>query len=328
MNRRQLLKSTILAGGVSFLPRAGLLAAPQKDIRSAGGFKKIMLGELEIIIISDGHILEKTVQPFIAPRGPAAEVKALLEKHFRPTDSVDLAMNLMLVRSGKRVYLLDTGMGMFADRNTGLLLKSMQAVDIKPEQITDIIISHAHPDHIGGVVNKDGVLRFPKANIYLSKTEHDFWMKASMADFQNSPLKNEPAFLDMFIPAVRKILSSIKPQLRFLDFSQKLDNIFTFQPAPGHTPGLIMTTINAGDEKLMYIADLIHSDAVLFEHPEWGFSGDTDLDLAIESRVKLLDQLAATRTRTFAYHLPWPGLGHVRKKEIGFEWVPELYATP
>jgi len=227
-----------------------------------------------------------------------------------------------------RVYLLDTGMGMFADENTGWLLKSIEDAGFTPSQITDILVSHAHPDHLGGVVTKTGTLTFPKATIYISKVEYDFWMKATIADFQNSELKKEPAFLNMFIPAVRKIFSAIKSQLQFIDVAKTLHDIFSFEPAPGHTPGLLMTTISSGNEKLTYIADLIHSDALLFEHPEWGFSGDTDLDLAIKSRIRLLDQLASTRTKTFAYHLPWPGVGYVKKKEKAFEWVPELYATP
>lgn len=75
----------------------------------------------------------------------------------------------------------------------------------------------------------------------------------------------------------------------------------------------------------MYIADLIHSDVILFPHPDWGFSGDTDLDIAAASRKKLLQQLADTRARAFAYHLPWPGLGFTRKNAQGYEWIPESF---
>lgn len=100
---------------------------------------------------------------------------------------------------------------------------------------------------------------------------------------------------------------------------------FNFQLAPGHTPGLTVMTISSGNEKLLYIADLIHSDVILFPHPDWGYFGDTDLDIAIASRKKLLQQLAEAKTRAFAYHLPWPGLGFTKKKGNAFEWFPEVF---
>ncbi|MGY0035625.1 hypothetical protein [Pedobacter sp. NJ-S-72] len=84
----------------------------------------------------------------------------------------------------------------------------------------------------------------------------------------------------------------------------------------------------SGKEELIHIADLIHSDVLQFPNPEWGFSGDTDLLMASKTRRAILTQLAANKTHTLAYHLPWPGLGHVRKKDNGFEWVPDVFLTP
>ncbi|MDR2236121.1 MAG: MBL fold metallo-hydrolase [Chryseobacterium sp.] len=260
-----------------------------------------------------------------APRGNVSEMKAILKDHFRSDEYIDMAMNLMLVKTKNRLVLLDAGMGIFADERTGFLLKSLRKAGFSPEDITDVFISHAHPDHIGGVVDKQNNLVFPKADIYISKTEHDFWLQASLKDFKNSFLKNEPEFLNQIIPPIQNILKTIRPKLKFYDMNQVLFEHFSFQPAPGHTPGLTVTTISSGAEKLMYIADLIHSDIILFPHPEWGFSGDTDLDIATASRKKLLQQLAETKTRAFAYHLPWPGLGFTKKKAPAFEWIPETF---
>ena len=89
-----------------------------------------------------------------------------------------------------------------------------------------------------------------------------------------------------------------------------------------------MITIASGSEKLIYIADLIHSDVLLFAHPEWGFSGDTDLEQASATRRKMLQRLADSKTKTFAYHLPWPGLGNVAPKDNAFAWIPQAFATP
>lgn len=150
-------------------------------------------------------------------------------------------------------------------------------------------------------------------------------MNASIKDFHNSALKAQPEKLNQIIPALQNILKAIQPQLKFYDLNNTLYDHFNFQLAPGHTPGLTVTTISSGNEKLLYIADLIHSDVILFPHPDWGFSGDTDLDIATASRKKLLQELADTRTRALTSHLPWPGLGFTKKTLPAYEWIPESF---
>lgn len=328
MNRRELLKNGLMAGALSFVPFTDVFAGtkpimlgPEEDL---SGFKKIQLGELEVFILTDGYIHEKNVDTF-CPRADVPQLKTILRDNFRPDDYIDMAMNLMLVKTKDRLVLLDAGMGIFADERTGFLLKSLQKAGFSSKDITDVFISHAHPDHIGGVVDKQNNLVFPNADLYISKIEHDFWLQASIKDFKNSFLKTQPEFLNQVIPPIQNILKTIRPKLRFYDFKKPLYDHFSFQLAPGHTPGLTVMTISSGSDTLIYVADLIHSDVILFPHPEWGFSGDTDLDIAIESRKKLLLQLAETKTKAFSYHLPWPGLGFTKKKGAEYEWIPQSF---
>jgi glyoxylase-like metal-dependent hydrolase (beta-lactamase superfamily II) len=328
MNRRELLKNGLMAGAFSLVPFSDVFGSTRILSSHSGedlsAFKKIRLGELELFILTDGYIHEESIDTF-APRADISQLKAILRDNFRPDNYVDMAMNLMLVKTKDRLVLLDAGMGIFADERTGFILKSLQKAGFSPKDITDVFISHAHPDHIGGVVDKQNNLVFPNADLYISKIEHDFWLQASLKDFKNSFLKSQPEFLNQVIPPIRNILKTIRPKLKFYDFKKPLFDHFSFQLAPGHTPGLTVITVTSGSEKLMYIADLIHSDVILFPHPEWGFSGDTDLDIASESRKKLLKQLAETKTRAFAYHLPWPGLGFTKTKDAAYEWVPESF---
>lgn len=317
-----------MAGALSIIPFSNVFAGrqtvllPSEDDLSA--FKKIRLGELELFILTDGYIHEKNVNTF-APRADVPQLKKILRDHFRPDSFIDMAMNLMLVRTKNRLVLMDTGMGIFADERTGFILKSLQKAGFSPADITDVFISHAHPDHIGGVVDKQYNLVFPNADFYISKVEHDFWMQAYLKDFKNSFLKTQPELLHQLLPPIQKILKTIRPKLKFYDFKKTLHDHFSFQMFPGHTPGLTIITISSGNEKLIYMADLIHSDVILFPHPEWGFSGDTDLDIAADSRLKILKELADTRDRAFACHLPWPGLGFTRKKGTAYEWIPESF---
>lgn len=328
MNRRELLKTGILAGTLSMIPFSKTLAAtkeaPLNLEDDLSGFKKIKLGELDLFILTDGFIHEKNLESF-APRGNVSELKSILKDNFRSDEYVDMAMNVLLVKTKNKLILLDAGMGIFVDERTGFLVKSLQKAGFSPKDTTDIFLSHAHPDHIGGVVDKQNKLIFPNANIFISKVEHDFWMQATIKDFNNSILKTVPDVLNQIIHGIRSVLKTIQPKLKFYDLNNSLYDNFNFQLAPGHTPGLTVMTISSGNEKLLYIADLIHSDVILFPHPDWGYFGDTDLDIAIASRKKLLQQLAETKIRAFAYHLPWPGLGFTKKKGNAFEWFPEVF---
>lgn len=326
MNRRELIKNGLLAGTLSFVPFSGVFAEEkkitEKNKEDLSGFKKIQLGDLQLFILTDGYIHETNLNSF-APRGNLSELKAILKDSFRSEDFIDMAMNILLVKTKNRLILMDTGMGIFADERTGFLLRSLQKAGFSPKDITEVFISHAHPDHIGGAVDKQNNLVFPNADIFISKVEYDFWKSASVKDFSNSGLKTQPDLLNQIIPTVQNILKTIRPKIKFYDLNNTLYDHFNFQLAPGHTPGLTVTTISSGNEKLMYVADLIHSDVILFQHPEWGYFGDTDLDIAAASRKNLLQQLAETKTRAFAYHLPWPGLGFTKKSGAAFEWIPE-----
>ncbi|PUB27540.1 metallo-beta-lactamase superfamily protein [Elizabethkingia sp. YR214] len=332
MNRRELLKKGSIAGLFSLLPATSLLAEVTKPVakgtkESLAGYKKIQLGTLELYILSDGYIRDTDIDGF-APRADVKELKKLLRDNFRSEEYIDMAMNVPLVKTEKRLILMDAGMGIFADENTGFLPESLAKAGFKPEDITDVFISHAHPDHIGGLIDKAGKLVFPNAVYFINKTEYDFWMQATIKDFANSALKNKPDFLSQIIEGIRKILTAIKPKIKYYDFNTPLYQYFSFVQAPGHTPGLTLCKIKSQNEEILYMADLIHSDALLFPHPEWGFSGDTDLDLAVESRKKMLSYLADNKLQGLGYHLTWPGTGYAQKSQNAFRWFPKAYFAP
>ena len=286
------------------------------------------MGDLELTILSDGYLRQSPVYPFVAPLAQPNEVNAVLKAAFRSTDSIDSAMNILVVKSKDRLILLDTGMGVFAGPTQGHLAKSLADAGFKTTDFTDVILSHAHTDHIGGLVDKQNTFVFANADVYIAKVEYDFWQRAALDDFQNSPVYQMKDFVEQTITNIQTVLNLLAPKLKFINFNNGLHGVFSFELAPGHTPGHTLTTIRSKDEELLYIVDLIQSDALLFAHPEWGFFGDTDLQQAVSSRLKVLQRLSTSKTRAFAYHLPWPGLGHVRQKETAFEWVPDVYATP
>lgn len=332
MNRRTLLKTGTLAGIAALLPTSSLFARPSevvdtKDDKDFSGFRKLKLGDLDLYILSDGFIREENVNTY-CPRANVTELKNILKDNFRSQDYIDMAINVLLVKKDNQLILLDSGLGIFADQNNGFLLKSLAKAGFTPNQITDVFISHAHPDHVGGLLDKNNQFFFPNAKYYISQIEYNFWMKATEKDFKNSGLIHELDFLKMFIPKVQSILTTLKPKLGYYNYQKPLFDNFTFVLAPGHTPGMTLTKIKSANEELMVVADLIHSDILLFPHPEWGFSGDTDLDIAISSRRKILTELATTKTRTLCYHLPYTGLGYVKKSGSAFQWIQEAVFVP
>ena len=174
-------------------------------------------------------------------------------------------------------------------------------------------------------MDKQNQFIFPNADIFISKIEHDFWMKASIKDFSNSALKTQPGFLNQIIPAIQNILKTIQPKLKFYDLNHPLYDYFSFQLAPKSHSGLTVTTISSENEKLIYIADLIHSDVILF-HILNGAISVTPIWILQRHQKKLLQQLADTKIRAFAYHLPWPVLGYTkRKKQQHLNGSPESF---
>jgi glyoxylase-like metal-dependent hydrolase (beta-lactamase superfamily II) len=284
-------------------------------------FKRFQLGDLELTIVSDGHQIMQPAHPIFAPFTDPRIVKQLLIDNFRPTDFVDLSLHILLIRKDEKLIMIDSGLG-HIDTTGGKLLRALAAAGFESENITDIIITHAHRDHIGGLTDRNGNLTFPNAQIYISRTEFDFWT-ADVHDFTKSPMKDDITSITGMVSGIKYILNLVDHRIRLIETGDVLFNCIRLTAAPGHTPGHIVVEIFSGGEQLMHIADIAHSDILLFPHPEWGFSFDTDFEQAVTTRRRIFDELEENNILALAYHLPWPGLGYVKQKATGFEWVPD-----
>jgi glyoxylase-like metal-dependent hydrolase (beta-lactamase superfamily II) len=283
-------------------------------------FKRFQLGNLELTIVSDGHQIMKPAHPIFAPFTDLRIIKQLLSDNFRPTDFVDLSLNILLIRKDKKLIMIDSGLG-HIDSTGGKLLRALTAARLESENITDIIITHAHRDHIGGLTDRNGNLTFPNAQIYISRTEFDFWT-ADAHDFTKSPMKDETPSITGMVDGIKHILNLVSHRIQLIEPEYVLFNCIRLIAAPGHTPGHVVVNVFSGKEQLLHIADIAHSDVLLFPHPEWGFSFDTDFEQAVVTRRSVFDELAENKMLALAYHLPWPGLGRIKQKGTGFDWVP------
>jgi glyoxylase-like metal-dependent hydrolase (beta-lactamase superfamily II) len=273
--------------------------------------------------VSDGYIVFDPPQPILAPETSKTAFDSVLESYFLPTDHVKIALNILVIRNGRQVILIDAGAGATMGDQAGWLLPNLEIAGIQADQVTDILLTHAHSDHIGGVITAAGKLAFPNAHVYMSRAEHDFWLGGAV-NMSKSKLADKEWFINFSVPIIQAAKKALGPRLHLLEPGAGLFDFIQAIPTPGHTAGHTSYLIRSEGEELLHMGDLTHH-MLLFDHPEWGFEPDYDFEEGIATRIAMLRQLADERMRAFSIHLPWPGLGHVRKKANAFEWVSEPF---
>lgn len=291
------------------------------NIKNSGYFK-FQLGQLHLAVITDGVIEIENIQPMFAPHIKKEELKNFLNENRLTEDKLELAGNILLITDGKKNILIDTGSGVMLSPLGGKLIENLANLGISPQEITDIVFTHAHPDHIGGVVDKEGKLVFENADYYISETEYKFWMSEE-PDFSKGT-KNQ--FSDFEIQFARDHFKPIDSKLTFYEDSADLFGFLRLEHAPGHTPGHTIITITSEGEELVHIADTFQH-ILLVSHPEWGNQIDTDFELGIKTRKNLLEKLASSNQLLFGDHLPYPGLGFIERNEQGYRYIPKAFYT-
>lgn len=312
VSRRSLL--ALGAGlGATMMSNGAFARAPKLGTQ-APYFHRFKLGSAEVTVVSDGPL------PLGDPSGtfigvPKEDVQKMLTDNFLSASNVVLEQNAPIVNFGDRVVLFDTGMGtskLFGP-TTGRLQKSIGEAGLKPEEIDAIVCSHAHIDHIGGIVDEAGKPLFPNAQVYISQADLDFWTDEKK---QDGPLKD-------FIVHARKNLMPVRDRVVFFKDGEEFLPGVTAIAAPGHTVGHHIFMIQSDGKSFAFLGDLSHHSVLLLERPRMEFAYDTDPKMAAASRVRLLDMLAANKTAVMSYHFAWPGYGHVVKAGDGFRYIAE-----
>jgi glyoxylase-like metal-dependent hydrolase (beta-lactamase superfamily II) len=258
------------------------------------------IGQLEAVALKDGTLNLPAGNTEASPWANTAEVSALLKASGVTDDTVHLSIQPLLVKDGDRVVLIDTGAG--GQMGTeGQLQASLREAGVTPAQVTDILISHAHGDHVGGLV-ANGALVFPNATIRLSIPE---W----------TALQSDADMADL----VRAITPKVQA---FAPGSVVAPNI-TAVSLDGHTPGHSGYEIAQGGGRLLYIGDALHSSILSVQRPDWKNNWDADSATAIATRQGLLERGASQSLRIYGVHFPFPGLGRFQRRDDGFVWTPE-----
>jgi glyoxylase-like metal-dependent hydrolase (beta-lactamase superfamily II) len=211
------------------------------------------------------------------------------------------------------MILVDTGAGANWQPTAGKLGETLSSAGIDPAHITKIVFTHAHPDHLWGVADEGGALRFPNAAYFVAEKEWNFWMA-------NDVEKKLSENFRRFALGAKRDFSRIKERVQMVKPGDDIVSGVRILDTPGHTPGHISLEI-AGGEGLIVVGDVAANAAVSFAHPEWRFAIDSIPELAVASRRRLLDRAATDRTRLLGSHWPYPGLGVVERKEGAYRYV-------
>jgi glyoxylase-like metal-dependent hydrolase (beta-lactamase superfamily II) len=310
--RRSLVAGSALAA-LSGRADPGAATAPPSGSRVPGIYR-YRLGTFEVTALYDGIWYRPITDKFIR-NAPFAEVENALAAAFMPTDKLATPFTTLIVNTGKRLILIDTGTGGQIAPSAGAFHANLAAAGIDAKAIDLIAISHFHPDHINGIKDKGDDLVFANAEIMVADDEWNFWMDDANLNAAPSDLKS--AFRNQ-----RRIFSSIaKNVARFSPGAEIAPGIVALA-APGHTPGHTVFAIYSGDQSLLVLGDTAQHPAVFARHPDWQAAFDIDGDAAVASRKKIFEQAAADRMLVTGYHFPFPACGHLIKTANGYEHVP------
>ncbi len=276
------------------------------------GFYGFSVGDATITVLSDGRVYSSDPKKVFSG-GTPQEVDELLSNNFLETNRVVLEENVLVAAIGGRLVLIDCGVGssLLFGKGGGQLLSNMKAAGISPSDVDSVLLSHAHPDHLGGLMDDGGARNFPNAQLYLSQAEFDFWTDSAR---MGTPLA---AFHQL---ALRQLMPN-RDRLHFMRDGQEVVPGILAVASPGHTIGHMHFLLSSQGQTLACTADLTRHHILGLEK-RWEFAGDFDPKLSIVTRERYLLRYAEERTQILSYHYPWPGLGHVVRWGDAFKYIP------
>ena len=311
MSRRDFVVSTGMAAALGLSGRLAISPAfAQKTPDPAKPFVTYKVGSAEVTAIYDG-IWEKAHDPAFIANASVDDVKAAMVKAGLPADFVSIPFTVVIVKTGGKTILCDSGTGGQVQPTAGKFMTNMKAAGFDPAKVDTILISHFHPDHIFGLIAEgSNAPVYPNAEIIVPAPEYRWG--------------TDPSVIGRLPPARRPLAQRIQAafptwkNIRQVEDAAEAMPGLRFVSTPGHTPGHTSFHLSSGDDQLMISNDAAYVPALDAVHPDWRGVFDQDPELAVTTRRKLLDWVASDKMRICGYHFPWPGVGMLEKDGEGY----------
>jgi glyoxylase-like metal-dependent hydrolase (beta-lactamase superfamily II) len=280
----------------------------------------VQIGDIDVLVVSDGVLPLPT--KMLGHNADPAVRAAWLDDMFLPPDAFDWALNVVVVRSGSQTILIDAGLGSDPDLNlprAGQLIQRLESAGIDLASVTDVVLTHMHMDHIGGllVAGVKQQLR-PDLRIHVAAAEVKFW---ESPDFSHTAMPQ--GFPDALRSAAKRFAKEYHKQLRRFDEEHEIAPGVVVRRTGGHTPGHSVVRVASGSDALTFAGDAVF--AVGFDQPDWHNGFEHDPEEAARVRIRLLGELAKTGEMLVATHLPFPSVGRVAVDGDAFRWVPVFW---
>lgn len=294
---------------------AGAAAIERPEMPDEGEFKRFVMGDFEVTALSDGHRTVPDPQSIFGIDQDKAAVEKLLEENFLPTGAMQFTFAPVLINTGTELLIIDTGNGEGGrEGGAGRMLESLKASGYKPEEVSLVVLTHMHGDHIGGMMEA-GKPAFPNARYVSHKVEYDFW--TDDARMGTKAEKNHQLAMSNVAPFAGKFT--------FVEEGGEVVPGITAHEAFGHTPGHTIYRVESGGRTIVLTGDTSNHFVLSLQRPEWQVSFDMDKEAATASRRKVFDMIAEERVAFIGYHMPFPAAGFVEKTDDGYRFVPVTY---
>jgi glyoxylase-like metal-dependent hydrolase (beta-lactamase superfamily II) len=297
-------------------PTGSSTAVVPAQARTVPGYYRLLLGQFEVTVLSDGTVtlpLDK-----LLTNTTTGELDLVMQPAGIDPSKAEISINAFLIHTGSRLVLVDAGAGAVFPQ-AGKLVASLRAAGYRPQDITDVVITHIHGDHSAGLTIK-GKAVFPRATVHVQEADAVFWLDASNA--ARHP-RHAHAFAQARLDLAPYIASG---RLRRLAGAGEIVPGIRALPAPGHTPGHAFYEVESAGQKLVLWGDLIHGKDAQFHAPGIAIGFDVDEAAAVEQRKAAMADAASKGYLVGAAHISFPGIGRVVARGGSYDWLPVNYS--